>query len=245
MVKTNVVQTKKHVIAYLDILGAQKLMVSDENISFLGVLQNEYEQITNLPNVLKHIPQFESIKVKIFSDNIIIASELTGNKVTNKEKLNKILQMVSYLQFDLLPKKLLLRGGITIGDLFINDIFVYGKALIDAYKLESTMAIYPRVITSNAIASLNKEESIIRDFDGEWFVNFYFGILGPGLYIDASTWIKKIIEECPKKDKKILQKIKWLVNYHNKCCDDMNFGDEGYLFNQSKISICECEDIDD
>lgn len=40
----------------------------------------------------------------------------------------------------------LVRGGITIGDFYIDDMFVWGAALVKAYELEEKIAVYPRVI---------------------------------------------------------------------------------------------------
>lgn len=230
--------TKKHIVAYLDILGAQKLMLSEESNTFLNILQEQYEELLSLPKVLKHIPQFEDVKIKIFSDNIIIVSELVEDKSINKTKLERILQLVSHLQVNLLVKTKLLRGGITIGELFINDTLVYGAGLIEAYNIESTVAIYPRIVVSSEVAYLNEEESIIKDFDGNWFVNFYWSFIeSAGLYIDMSSYIDKVVQETNLKDYKIRQKINWLINYHNLRCDEMKYHDQGYLFTDSKLNL--------
>lgn len=229
---------KKHIVAYLDILGAQKLMLSNDSNTFLRVLQEQYEELLCLPKVLRHIPQFEDVKIKIFSDNIIIVSELVEDEYINKTKLERVLQLVSHLQVNLLAKAKLLRGGITIGELFINDILVYGAGLIEAYKLESKVAIYPRVVVSSEVAYLNEKESIIKDYDGNWFVNFYWSFIGSaGLYIDMSSYIDNVIQEADLKDYKIRQKINWLINYHNHKCDEMKYDDEGNLFKNSQLNL--------
>jgi hypothetical protein len=40
---------------------------------------------------------------------------------------------------------ILLRGAICVGDLFIGDHATFGPALIDAYDLESNVAVFPRI----------------------------------------------------------------------------------------------------
>lgn len=39
-----------------------------------------------------------------------------------------------------------IRGGLSVGTLFVDDNCVYGEALIDAYELESKVAVNPIVI---------------------------------------------------------------------------------------------------
>lgn len=234
----NPIKTKKYIVAYLDILGAEKRMIAKENESndFLNILNSEYSHLVNMSSDVA-IYKENKIQIKIFSDNIIVAAEFSDNDETNKERLRLIIDIVSFWQSMLLRHGLLLRGGIAIGDLYMRDIFIYGKALINAYKLESEIAIYPRIIASSRVAYLCGNDAIIKDFDGQWFVNFYYNVNGPGSYIDFQSWIKDVIAKNSKENKKVVQKIKWLVNFHNNRCDEKNTGEVGYLFNDSKISV--------
>lgn len=60
---------------------------------------------------------------------------------------------------------LLTRGGIANGLIYINDKVVFGKALIDAYRLESKMAIYPRIVLSPK--AVKKYIDYIIKYNGE------------------------------------------------------------------------------
>lgn len=233
----NPIKTKKYIVAYLDILGAEKRMIAKENESndFLNILNSEYSHLVNMSSDVA-IYKENNIQIKIFSDNIVVIADFSDNDEINKERLRLIIDIVSFWQFMLIRHGLLLRGGITIGDLFINDVFIYGKAFVNAYKLESEIAIYPRIIASDRVAYLCKNGAIIKDFDGQWFVNFYYNYNGAG-YAEHQNWIKKIITECPKENKRAIQKINWLVNFHNNRCDEKNIGEIGYLFDDSKISV--------
>lgn len=53
------------------------------------------------------------------------------------------IQFHALMQFDFW-----LRGGITIGELFIDNAVVWGTSLIEAYAIENNLANYPRVIVS-------------------------------------------------------------------------------------------------
>ena len=41
----------------------------------------------------------------------------------------------------------LLRGGISIGQLLIDDVMVWGETLLKSYYLEDKIANYPRIIS--------------------------------------------------------------------------------------------------
>ncbi len=59
---------------------------------------------------------------------------------------------LAYIGTILIKKGILIRGGITIGNLVHNeDGIVFGQGLIDAYMLESKAAKFPRIILSNKL----------------------------------------------------------------------------------------------
>lgn len=76
-----------------------------------------------------------------------------------------------------------IRGGIAIGDLYIDDAIVYGKGLLDAHCKEGD-AVFPRVVLHECAGVLAKADyrsssyhpplggRILRDEDGELFVSY-------------------------------------------------------------------------
>lgn len=71
----------------------------------------------------------------------------------------------------------LLRGGISIGQLFIDDVMVWGDALLTSYYLEDKVANYPRIIIDKSVVDEiiqdNKlSEYMRKDFDNLYFLNF-------------------------------------------------------------------------
>lgn len=71
----------------------------------------------------------------------------------------------------------LVRGGITIGDFYIDDTIVWGPALLRAYELEDKLAIYPRIILDETVTSVLSISTIKNDFvrvdkDGFRFLNY-------------------------------------------------------------------------
>ena len=71
----------------------------------------------------------------------------------------------------------LLRGGISIGQLFIDDAMVWGEALLKSYYLEDKIANYPRIIIEKKVVNEIKQDSqlcefIRKDFDNLLFFEF-------------------------------------------------------------------------
>jgi hypothetical protein len=76
------------------------------------------------------------------------------------------------------------RGAITLRKLFHKDGFIYGKPLIDAYKIERHKSIYPRVLISPEALEFIRSNYcpiifpndqlnhlIIKDIDNEFYIN--------------------------------------------------------------------------
>ena len=63
----------------------------------------------------------------------------------------------------------------------MTDQIIFGRALIDAYRLESSASPVPRVILAREVKAqlngflsrhLESQDSVCRDIDGWWFVNY-------------------------------------------------------------------------
>jgi hypothetical protein len=99
-------------------------------------------------------------------------------------------------------KGFFIRGGISIGTLAINDNIVFGNALLEAHRLESTEARNPRIVFDVALkraitgaietkpvnankdfvdASNNTLNALIKcDVDNHFFVNYLWACFEPG-----------------------------------------------------------------
>ena len=107
----------------------------------------------------------------------------------------------------------LLRGAITEGLFYKDDnnIFVYGKALIDAVEIEEELAIYPRVVAQKSI-----QETLPQYFeecaDGNFILqNFIFHTGFPEIYKQNLLEIYKK----SYKNEKVKQKIMWIISLFN------------------------------
>lgn len=135
-------QYSDYIIAYIDILGVKERLKNDD-----GTL---IKSISNAINIAKESVEKTgySFNVKVFSDNFCIAKRIDADRdVTLPYQLFWTCLFVTKIQEEIFCKeKLLLRGGITIGKLFIDDLFVIGDGLVKAYELESKIANMPRII---------------------------------------------------------------------------------------------------
>ena len=115
----------------------------------------------------------EDPKVRIFSDNILLYCKLHQNH-TDLENIIKLLYVASSIQRVMTgASKILVRGAATIGLFYSNDQFVYGPALIEAYKLETEESIYPRILISdNLLEYLEAQRNGDMSFD-----DLYQGLL--------------------------------------------------------------------
>jgi hypothetical protein len=105
-----------------------------------------------------------------------------------------------HYQRNLLQKKIYVRGGIADGQCYCDDHVIFSKALIKAYKLETEIAKYPRiVIEKNILTYLNKNfnEHIFRGLLKKYIVKDWTGIsfLNPFKMIES---INEMFEKIPE-----------------------------------------------
>lgn len=96
----------------------------------------------------------ETIKTIFFSDSVVRIRYAPNYEKSNACDglymciLEKELISLAEIQFELLKKGILIRGGITIGNISYNSQTnqLFGKAMNRAYELESKIANYPRIV---------------------------------------------------------------------------------------------------
>lgn len=204
------IHTSNYCVAYLDVLGAENYMKGDLADKFLNDLNSIYFDAINDISFTNYVTQ-KDIQVKIFSDNILLGIQINENDGLRKDKIEKILNIAGNIFNNALYHGYLLRGAITEGPFYKDDnnIFVYGKALIDAVEIEEKLAIYPRVVAQKSI-----QETLPQYFeecaDGCIMLNNF-------VFHGLSDIYKHNLIEMYKKcsDKKVKQKIMWIISFFN------------------------------
>ena len=163
-------------VAFLDMLGFSA-KVEDSNID-----RNLFD---NLLKAMKCCGQFPSGEKQVQSNGEIraipIQSQFFSDSIVffikeETEDLPHLLLVIRYLQDRLWEHGICLRGGISLGDMYWPDNgenITLGSALLEAYELESKIAIYPRIVFSEKLkksslkinaAPFGRQGSTLDDF---------------------------------------------------------------------------------
>ncbi len=169
-------------VATLDILGGKNYILNDSNNTVFHTIHDAFK--TALEIVQNKNSNFKSknfiTEYRIFSDNIVIYQKSKANKnEIDALQLNFFLGIIGEIQQLFLKNDLLVRGGVTVGEFFRDEIMVWGKALLETIIIESETAIYPRVVLSEKL--VDKEDLLsalgdrIRlDCDGLYYIDFIY-----------------------------------------------------------------------
>jgi hypothetical protein len=217
----------EHIIAYIDFLGIKKIMGDTcKSYDFLQIIQFLLKGTENVANLIHSVNQIKPFDIKIFSDNIVISQRI--NEDVAGDQIIGILNLIWSLQYwALIQFGLFLRGGITIGELYMDENIVWGTGLIEAYNLENNLANYPRVLVSKSVIdkydmyrekTLNIQAFIDKDLDGMWFVDYMMACVNIKSMPNASESIKDTVKSYVKADERIKQKINWTIRYFNDHC---------------------------
>lgn len=215
--KHNKRSSKYYYVAYLDILGTKEHIANDENDIYLNNLNSIYQDAIIQIKKTKKEYKDKDFFIKIFSDNILISMPLIENKF-NKEKLELLINLTGCIQVNALRYGYLLRGAITKGEFYKNDIFVHGKALVNAVVLEEKNAIYPRIIIDRAEIYNTNKLYLYNDIDDFYYVNYYYFSEVNNFSLFKSTLLRLLNNS--RQNNKVKQKIMWTINYHNKYFKD-------------------------
>lgn len=168
MLKPDTVEYENRVIAFIDILGFKEIIKESEQdtskielvysiLEYLKALKTSDKWTLQLLEIeedaqKRGVGNFDvrnRINTTAFSDSIVISVKIDENV---NEMVSTLIVNLAYVGAMLLEKGILIRGGITIGNIIHKENgIVFGQGLIDAYILESKNAKYPRLIVSNKL----------------------------------------------------------------------------------------------
>lgn len=248
----NRIKLKTYYLAYMDILGAKKYIESEESENYLNKVQKLYAEAIGMINSNSKEGYHKNNKLKIFSDNIVLAIpqiEYFGETINEINSCN-ILIFAAFFQIVALKYSFLVRGGISVDNLYIDNDFVFGKALIQAYKLESEIGLYPRIVIDPKDISLFLKSNfqrriLLKDSANIYYIDpfeNYFGYIHKSIKNENLDIIRTNLNEMliVNKDNKINQKICWFINMFNDFCkrnsyDDYIINIEDYPYPRTKI----------
>lgn len=198
-------KTSKYCVAYLDFLGGTDIILHDDQNKHLNIINMIFEDAKQESKIFAR-----GTFVKIFSDNILLA--LPTDNDDREKNIKSIINLVSNFVHQAADNNYLIRGAITEGDFFHNDVIVYGKALVEAVEMEEKYAIYPRVIVKKELAEL-LPQYFYNCADGWHGVNHTIFDAG----FDSVNFKYTLLSQlsAKKNDVKIRQKIRWAITEFN------------------------------
>ena len=237
-------------------------------LGFKEIVEKAYKDkiekkiLINLKKAIQDTKQFcmpnerYHTKYKLFSDNILIGLQI--DKSINNFQLDYFIKIIAHYQMGMALHGYFIRGGLTIGSLYMDNDIIFGKALIDSHKLESKIAINPRIVLDDKVKKVLKKsiceddslpprnsiqnKYVIIDSDGKLFID-YLHIIHNGKYC-GMEYIKTHKELITKKLKlhkskfDIFSKYIWSANYHNYFCKhNREFNKKNYLINNKSQNI--------
>lgn len=213
-------KTEKSIVAFIDILGGKEIIMGDADKS-LNTVHSCYEytckKLEELFSNEVAVP-----RVDIFSDNIILSypfEDLEDDKQLFSFMSIIYFSAIIYIYF--LNNGILVRGGISFGSYYRDELMVWGTGLVRSHELEESIAIYPRIVIDPEMSDLFEEECmqkykvVCRDFDGIFFIDAYYDafkyedIIKDNLH-DNYVRINNVTKD---NNKKVLQKLMWLQKY--------------------------------
>lgn len=233
-------------VAFLDILGFKEIIKTktcEEIYSVFNFIKKDIRAYFSVN--CEDISAFDDVKYKIISDSIVVYI-----KSSIDNAFFALLYTCQKLQVNLLCQEtpVLLRGGISKGSLFVQDDIIYGESLTNAYIIENSVAIYPRIVFEKSLLdegiknckkispTINKLNSLfyLRESDELFFINF----MPFSLFADINTtfdFVDNILKGCQEYinsdyDLSIRSKYMWLKHI----AQILVKGEKDFLINYSK-----------
>ena len=228
----------KRIIAFIDILGFKSKI--DKSVNDLNEMEQIYNALCRIYKIKKDndngtmsLREELGVEITTFSDSAVISYP------AERDNLFYLLLNLIHLQLELVIDGVLIRGGLTIGDLYHDGNIVFGPAMNKAYEMESKIANYPRIIIDEVaieqyyeyckndkyslhdIYCLLKKDNVDnlyivdmlkQDSELNWYGNEYYSWLSD---------MREIIVEGLNNDKlSVKVKYQWLKNYFNDVVTD-------------------------
>jgi hypothetical protein len=155
-----------------------------------------------------------------FSDAFVVAAPIE-DEAEEQETVQELLFQTALLQLNFLAAGFYVRGGVSIAPFHIRNRLIFGPALVEAYELESAVAIYPRVVLSDEVAALAERPNslLVSDREGRTFVNYLDLVFddpdGGSRVVEAHR--DMVVARLRRHDdrKGVWEKYRWVAEYHN------------------------------
>jgi hypothetical protein len=201
---------KQHYVAFLDVLGFSEMVRADALGDDPIYLSKLFKCHQSAAQIFSDDP---NCSVTQFSDSIVVS------KPYDIQTFPWFATRVAEYQRLLLDETLLCRGGIAVNKHFSNGSFTFSAGLVEAFKLESKAARYPRVVISPEVMDLvypgqnGIPPFLVKEDDGMFFVD-YIGLTVTKRPKHLRATIEKLIQNLLSSSEATLrEKGLWLASY--------------------------------
>lgn len=209
------------VVFFLDILGFSELVRAcaekPELVESLLQILTEYDDLKS--SMRANLLRPDGLEITTLSDGIVVSAPFESFRSELDLEWLFVVTAVSTLAVRLLKEGFPVRGAGTIGWLHHSSDIVFGEGLLEAYRLERSVAIYPRLILSESLVERFGLELCYRDKDGQATLNWMLlGAKGNEDLSKLSGVIARILEakmSDQSTPEGVIQKYHWLANTYN------------------------------
>jgi len=228
--------------AFLDVLGfSERISASYKDDSADKLLESFHKILAESIAQFNGSTDESMLYFKSFTDNVVLAHPRFSDDM--ESEFGFILWSVNEYQFQMALKGFFIRGGLAVGQLFMDENSVYGAALLEAYRLESKIAVNPVVVLCDDTMKLVDKHieyysgeiapqlrHVLKGPDGRYFLNYLTECIiegDDGDYLNAESLClhKEQIEKALKiyaGIPTVFSKFAWLAAYHNYFCDTVS-----------------------
>jgi hypothetical protein len=239
---------RKAVVTFLDVLGFKHLVETRSPEDILKILK-AVKRFTAGDQDPREDKEFNAFTT-MFSDCVVRVRPI--DTAANKRfpigiPYYEIVDLL-HAQCELINLGILVRGAVTFGDIYFDAESVFGPALVDAYNLESKLALYPRIVISSDLLMGIRENDLMRSKAHSVAEEFQYinGLIscdgGSVNYIDYIRAIHPELDESSlsldfllkhqrlvcdgilnfKNAAHVRKKYEWMGEYHNQFIDSID-----------------------
>ncbi|WP_273764089.1 hypothetical protein [Aeromonas hydrophila] len=234
----------KAFVTFIDILGFKGIVDNESSENINKKLDVMFRLSTPCQQVS---PDMKEAVVIQFSDSIIRIQPVNEDGESDiAQCYYRELDALILMQGNLACSGILIRGGLTYGDVCVKNGRVFGPAFNRAYLIESSLARYPRILVDEFLTLSSQDnpiyaevgshnwshlrptflESLLRSEDGQWMLDYIPHVFSaehpPGvsgedvLYAHRNSLVELLNKALSSKREEPIAKIRWIATYHNK-----------------------------
>jgi len=218
------------IVLFLDILGSASLATDARAAANLTRLS---EALRFAHSLALTKGEDQPYRVVTFTDNVVLGWPVARDAVS---ELYATLREAASFQYALTRFGLFVRGGLTRGPHYMSEDLVFGPALIDAYNLERSVAVYPRIVLGRRAIELvqnarrRKGQRVYRRLarllwrsgEGETFLNYLDVVRADSTSARSELLRHRLrIEQAlvaSTRSTRVWEKYRWLADYHDHFC---------------------------